>query len=355
MKDTIVKKNKTIKTTAIASLLALTLVATAPLTGLAGSGFASAQDLQQNRIIAHAMSHKNKKFAKIKDRNEGIKITAGYAWCAWFIEHCSYECKLGSIIPSKSADDFAVGPLSRDLVNKKGATINFVNKKMYNKRKADYEESRTVFNKSYQPRKGDIVVYGNWEVTGSYYLSHVGFVYEDCENALTGVKTIEGNTMGKDPGWEKTSKVGVRENADDTNPERRIVAYITPKYCQHAKVNKTTGQCSGKYCKADYFYFDNPDTLCATDEEAGLTYSIEASKESPVKILVYPYKKANVRKTFKKNRDITVLGSVNKGLWYKVTYIGTDGTQKYGYVKVSQLIKHQGETETDITNDLEAR
>ena len=69
-------------------LLALTLVASLPLTGLAGGGFAFAQDTQQNRIIAHAMDHQGQKFKKIKDRDEGIKITYGWSWCAWFIEHC---------------------------------------------------------------------------------------------------------------------------------------------------------------------------------------------------------------------------------------------------------------------------
>lgn len=242
-----------VKIVAVAMLLALTLVASLPLTSLAEGGFGVPENTQQDRIIAHAMEHQGQKFKKIPDRNKGIKINAGSPWCAWFIEHCSYQCKLGSIIPSKSKANFAVGPLSRDLVNNYNATITFVNKKMWNKRKGDYNKNRRSYDKNYQPKKGDIVVYANYQVTGSYWLSHIGFVYEDCENALKGVKTIEGNTMASnEKKWESTSIVGLRENANDKNKERRIAAYITPNYCKHKKVDPETGICKNSKCKAHF-------------------------------------------------------------------------------------------------------
>ena len=248
MKNNIIKR---IEKTALASLLALTLVATAPLACFAEGETVVPQNTQQDRIIAHAMEHQGKKFKKISDRNKGIKISYGKPWCAWFIEHCSYQCNLGSIIPCDKAADFAVGDLSKDLVNKKKATITFVNKKMWNKRKGDYNKSRRSYNKNYKPKKGDIVVYANYQVTGSYWLSHIGFVYEDCENALKGVKTIEGNTMAtNEKKWEKTSIVGVRSNANDKNKERRIAAYITPNYCKHKNVDPETGICKNSKCKA---------------------------------------------------------------------------------------------------------
>ena len=252
MKKTVIER---IEQLVLATLLALTLVATLAFTAFAEGEATGPVNTQQDRIIAHAMEHQGKKFKKIKDRNEGIKIDEDKAWCAWFIEHCSYQCKLGSIIPSKSVEDFAVGPLSRDLVNNKKATITFVNKKMWNKRKSDYNKNRRSYDKSYQPKKGDIVVYANYQVTGSYWLSHVGFVYEDCANALKDVKTIEGNTMATNESkWEKTSIVGIREAADDKNKKRRIAAYITPNYCKHKKINPVTGICKNSKCAADCNY-----------------------------------------------------------------------------------------------------
>ncbi|MBQ0041561.1 MAG: CHAP domain-containing protein [Clostridiales bacterium] len=262
MKETAMKR---IKNTVLASLLALTLVATAPLACFAEGEAVVPQNTQQDRIIAHAMEHQGQKFKKISDRNKGIKIDYGKAWCAWFIEHCSYQCKLGSIIPSKSKSNFAVGPLSRDLVNNKKATITFVNKKMWNKRKGDYNKSRRSYDKNYKPKKGDIVVYANYQVTGSYWFSHIGFVYEDCENALKGVKTIEGNTMAtNEKKWEKTSIVGVRSNADDKNKERRIAAYITPNYCKHKNVDPETGICKNSKCKA-YIGVEENDDINSTN------------------------------------------------------------------------------------------
>lgn len=332
MKETAMKR---IKNTVLASLLALTLVATAPLVCFAEGEAVVPQNTQQDRIIAHAMEHQGQKFKKISDRNKGIKIDYGKAWCAWFIEHCSYQCKLGSIIPSKSKSDFAVGPLSRDLVNNKKATITFVNKKMWNKRKGDYNKSRRSYDKNYKPRKGDIVVYANYQVTGSYWLSHIGFVYDDCENALKDVKTVEGNTMGAETGsWEKTSIVGVREAADDKNKERRIAAYITPNYCKHKNINKETGVCKNSKCKANYYYFDNADTSQATNEEAGVTYKVIVDPENDASGCVrkYPATSGNLMLQYSTNAPINVLGTVKNGKWYKVSYTTAAGTTKIGYV-----------------------
>lgn len=220
-----------IKNIVLTLLLALALVVSFALTALADSDILPTAETQQDRIIAHAMEHKNQKFKQIKDRNEGLKIKAGTPWCAWFIEHCAYQCDLGDIIPTKSKADLAVGTLAEDLVNNKKATITFVNKKLWSKIKGDFNKNRRSYDKSYQPRKGDIILYTDYQISGSYRLSHVGFVYEDCENALKGVKTIEGNTLASNENkWETTSKVGVRSRAGDTHKERRIAAYITPNY-----------------------------------------------------------------------------------------------------------------------------
>ncbi len=250
----------------IATLLALTLVAT-PLFSCYGEDEpVLPRNTQQDRIIAHAVSHQNQKFKKIADRNKGLKISEGTPWCAWFIEHCSYRCSLGSIIPSKSRADLNVGALAKDLVNNKKATITFVNKKVWDKKKGDYKKSRRSYNKNYKPKKGDIIFYANYQISGSYGFSHVGFVYEDCDKALKGVKTIEGNTMASNERkWERTSIVGVRSNANDTNKERRIVAYITPNYCKHKNVDEETGICKNSKCKAQVFEVipeddDNTDT-----------------------------------------------------------------------------------------------
>ena len=206
---------------------------------------------------------------------------------------------------------------------------------MWNKRKGDYNKSRRAYDKNYQPKKGDIVVYANYQVTGSYWLSHIGFVYEDCENALEGVKTVEGNTMASNESkWEKTSIVGVREAADDTNKERRIAAYITPNYCKHKSVNKETGVCKNSKCKADYYYFDNADTSQATDEEAGVSYSIIVDSEDETSGCVrkYPANSGELMLQFTSDAPINVLGTVKSGNWYKVSYTTVSGTTKIGYV-----------------------
>ena len=319
----------------LAILLSLTMVATAPLTGLAGSGTAQAKDLQQNRIIAHAMGHQDEKFKEIEDRNKGIKIATGSAWCAWFIEHCSNRCDLGSIIPSNSSADFLVGNLARDLVNKKGAKITFVNKKMWNKNKGSYNKSRRSYDKKYQPKKGDIVLYTDYQLSHSYRMSHVGFVYEDCDNALSGVKTVEGNTLASNErSWNTTSIVGVRTDADDTNKERRIAAYITPKYCQHKSVDKTTGLCRNSKCKADYFRFDKVDTSCATDEAAGITYTVVIDPQSDelAPVRKYPANQGAILIGYNENTTINVIGTVKSGNWYKVSYVNASGTTRYGYI-----------------------
>lgn len=326
---------KRITTIILASLLSLTLVVTAPLTGFAGSGIALAKDLQQNRIVSHALGHQNETFKEIEDRNKGIKITTGYAWCAWFIEHCSNRCGLGSIIPSNSAADFAVGNLATDLVNKKGAKITFVNETVWNKRKGNFKKSRRSYDKKYQPRKGDIVLYANYQISGSYWFSHVGFVYEDCDKALSGVKTVEGNTMASnEKNWDRTSIVGVRPNADDSNKERRIAAYITPKYCQHKSVDKKTGLCKNSKCKADYFRFDNVDTSCATDEAAGVTYTVVTDPQSDELVAVrkYPGNQGAIMIEYNVDTPINVIGTVKSGNWYKVGYVNASGTTKYGYI-----------------------
>ena len=332
-----------IRHTIITTLLALMLIVTIPLSGLTGSGFALAKDTQQNRIIAHAMSHVGQKFKKIEDRDDGIKITTGYAWCAWFIEHCSYKSKLGTIIPSKSTADFAVGTLSTDLVNNKGAKITFVNKKLWKKIKGQYNKNLRSYDATYQPRKGDIIVFTDYQVSGSYRLSHVGFVYEDCEAALVDVKTIEGNTMASNENnWSKTSIVGLRDNADDSNKERRIAAYITPNYCQHSKVDKTTGVCKNDKCKADYCYFDDVDTACATDEESGITYSliVDPLDEKSGWIRKYPNKAGNMAVQLTETAEINVIGTVKEGKWYKVSYINAKGKIKYGYVPKKRIIQN---------------
>lgn len=237
------------KKTLFASLLALTLVATLPLSTMAEDKVKPASWTQQDRIIEHAMSHEDLRFKEIKDRNEGLKIGVGTAWCAWFIEHCAYECDLGTIIPTKSRADLVVGNLAKDLVNNKKATITFVNKKVYNKLKGKFKKSRRSYTKKYKPKKGDIILYGNYQISGSYWFSHVGFVYEDCDNALKGVKTIEGNTLPSNKKkWETTSIVGVRSAANDKNKERRIVAYITPNYCKHKNIDPETGVCMNSKC-----------------------------------------------------------------------------------------------------------
>ena len=346
MKKHLTKKHQTF---ALSLVIALALVLTAPLTGIAGSTVVFGQDLQQNRVIAHAMEHKNQKLKSFKDRkSDPLKISVGEAWCAWFIEHCAYEAKLGSVISTNYPAGKAVGSLAKNIVNSKKGKITFVNKTIYNKRKGDFKSTRVKYNKAYKPRKGDIVLYSDYQISGSKRFSHVGFIYEDCDNALSGVKTIEGNTMAKDESnWERTSKVGVRSAADDTNKERRIVAYITPNYCKHSKVDPETGKCTNTKCKADYFYFDSVDTSCATDEEAGVTYHINASAEAPAKILYFPSKKANTRKTVKKTSDIVVLGTVSKGAWYKVTYTTSAGTVRYGYIKTDYVERNQIESEYD--------
>ena len=311
------------------------MVVTAPLTGLAGSGIALAKDLQQNRIVAHAMEHQDETFKEIEDRNDGIKIPTGSAWCAWFIEHCSNRCGLGSIIPSNSAADFLVGDLAQDLVNKKSAKITFVNKKVWTKLQGKFNKNRRSYNQSYKPKKGDIVLYANYEVSGSYWFSHVGFVYEDCEQALSGVKTVEGNTMASNESkWEKTSIVGVRPSADDTNKERRIAAYITPNYCQHKSVDKKTGLCKNSKCKADYFRFDKVDTSCATDEAAGVTYTVVIDPQSDelVPVRKYPANQGKILIGYNEDTPINVIGTVKNGNWYKVSYVNASGTTKYGYI-----------------------
>lgn len=243
----VTERNSRILHNLVATLLALTLVASLPLACLADAE--TSNFTQQERIINHAMEHRSKTFLEIKDRNEGLKIRAGTPWCAWFIEHCAYECGLDSIIPTKSKSDLAVGNLAQDLVKNKKATITFVNKTVWNKLKDKFTKSRRKYNKNYKPQKGDIILYGNYQISGSYWFSHVGFVYENCDNALKGVKTIEGNTLAtNEKKWEKTSIVGVRTRAGDTNKERRIVAYIRPKYCKHPDVDETTGKCLNNNC-----------------------------------------------------------------------------------------------------------
>lgn len=317
----------------IAIALALTLLATAPLAFAAVNGSASAVNTQQGRIIQHATEHLGQKRADFDDlKPDPLNFKLGQPWCAWFIQHCSYKADLGKLIPTKYQAGLAVTSLATDIVNNKKGKITFVNKTSYNHNKGKFTESRCKYNKNYKPRKGDIIVFTNYQVSGSYLLSHCGFVYADCDKALKGVKTIEGNTKGKDKNWEKTSVVYKRSKAGDTNKERRIAGYITPNYCKHASKNidKKAGICTA--CKASYVYFDKYDkSMASSDSGYHYTTVTEAA------IRVYPLVSADQITTIPGNTEITVMGRMLESNFFKVK-LKLSGKTRYGYIAGTDVL-----------------
>ena len=150
-------------------------------------------------------------------------------WCAWFVSNCAAQAGLGSSIGASAGSDGL--PISA--VNK-GGTITFVNKDFYKKHKKQYKKSRRCLNTKYQPRKGDIIVYGTVPSSGNYrgqfVHTHVGIVGKSSSNPYKKVYTIEGNKSGRVKAEYVSSRKGNIKKKKIRYNELIIVAYVTPKF-----------------------------------------------------------------------------------------------------------------------------
>ncbi|MCQ2548364.1 MAG: CHAP domain-containing protein [Clostridia bacterium] len=180
------------------------------------------------RFVRHASNHVGDNYKSFKDRKS---FTSD--WCVQFIEHCSNQAGLKKAIPTSGC--YYVNDIAYNMVNKKGATIVFVNKKFYDKKKS-YFAGKKKFNTSYKPRKGDLIIFSD---TSLYYWQHIGIVRANCSSNLRNVPTIEGNTypdgFKKSKMTYKTSHVMKKYRNDHKYKNAKynnlyIVAYIKPKY-----------------------------------------------------------------------------------------------------------------------------
>ncbi|MBQ3291432.1 MAG: RICIN domain-containing protein [Mogibacterium sp.] len=180
-------------------------------------------------LIAHAKSHIGQKVSQFTDSSG-----ASGKWCAWFVEHCSSQLGYSSIIPTSGCED--VNNLAYSIVNNKNGTITFVNETFYKAKKSNFN-ARAYLNKSYQPRKGDLIIFSS---DGDYWWTHVGIVRENCSSPLTNVKTIEGNTGNDTP-----SLATVMERTRSTTSDFNIVAYVTPNYSNTSSSYKVSYNLNG--------------------------------------------------------------------------------------------------------------
>lgn len=259
-------------------------------------------------------------------------------WCAAFVAHCASKTNCASKIGSHAV----VGVLARQTVNQKGGRITFVNKTYYKKDNSLFKSSRCLYDAEYIPQKGDLIIYGNGEYhppksdlgnafNNKLMLAHIGIVYSDRKyNSNDFVKyTIEGNTScqyrrtgvkPKSHGNEKHEtfkNVEIKQDVKSTS-SLKIVAYVTPAYCNH-KSTKYDACTSCGEAVIDYAANKTKYSYSAMNE-AYQTTSAATMNATPYSGNTKGAKKVSSGKIL---RIVASLKNSNGELWYKVADYGT--------------------------------
>ncbi len=181
----------------------------------------------RDEFIKHAGQHVGERRREFSDRlpDNGYGIGSGYDWCVWFVQHCAAKAGLSYAMPTSGYT--YVTTFSQNVVNSKSGKITFVNSTSYDQMKGFFTSSKRSLNTSYKPKKGDLIIYSNYETySGDYKFSHIGIVYQDNDSPTKDLETIEGNVGNSDAEYSVVKKY----TSVNSVYNHRIVAYITPNY-----------------------------------------------------------------------------------------------------------------------------
>ncbi len=240
-------------------------------------------------------------------------------WCARFVYYCASKTGL----KDKIGNNIYAGKQATQTVNEKGGKITFVDKKYYEANKSLFNSNRCTYNKQYRPQSGDLLLFGEDEIhatgmplgkefKGKLIFSHVGIVLS--AKSTFDVTTIEGNTSCDDKKHTKYKNVERKSRKSQRGGNwiaPYIVAYVTPKYCNHASI--VYGKCNSCGEVIEQY---RPNTQA---EGQYITTSTATMHMTPYA------QNTTSRVTVTKNTPLKVAGSLTVGgrNWYQVGYNGS--------------------------------